>query len=67
MTNGNHDNDSIIDSIKMSPEELRQFGDLDNRTDEELEQISDFLARYSVIIYKILQKAKKEGRLEEIE
>lgn len=60
------DIDPAIETIKMSPEELREIGHFDNRTDEELEQISDFLARYSVIVYRVLQKAKQEGRLEEI-
>lgn len=61
-----NDLDPIEESIRMSPEELRKIGNFDNRTDEELEQISDFLARYSVIVYRVLQKAKQEGRLEEI-
>lgn len=49
-----------------APEELRKIGDFDDKTDEELEKMSDFLARYSVIIYRVLQTAKQEGRLEEI-
>lgn len=57
--------DPDIQSIKMSTEELREIGNFDNRTDDELEQISDFLSRSSVIIYRALEEAKREGRLEE--
>lgn len=48
-----------LDSIRFSVEELRQLGNFDNRSDEQLEVISEFLAKCSIIIFEALQHEKR--------
>lgn len=53
------------EDIRLSPEEIRRLVKQD-LTDEQVEQLRDFLALYAVITYEGLQeKLRKEKELKE--
>lgn len=53
------------EDIRLSPEEIRRLVKQD-LTDEQVEQLRDFLALYAVITYEGLQeKLRKERELKE--
>jgi hypothetical protein len=46
----------VENNIKLTADEIRKFKQYQHLTDEEAQQLSEFLALYSIIIYNSLKK-----------
>ena len=51
---------SVVNSIRFSEDEIREFKGYENLTDEQARDVADFFAMWSIIVYKNL-KANENG------
>ena len=52
---------SVVNSIRFSEDEIREFKGYENLTDEQARDVADFFAMWSIIVFENL-KANERGK-----